>query len=96
MVIGDQCWNRLEGAVDGERTIMAAGDFVVTPTWSWHDHGNESDEPMIWLDGLDIPIVQLFDAGFAEDYADDEQPASRPIGDSPLRGAAGQSVIGLA
>ena len=35
-------------AVDGERTIMREGDFVITPTWTWHDHGNEFDE----ADGL--------------------------------------------
>src|SRR6516225_9290899 len=38
-------------AVDGERTIMREGDFVITPTWTWHDHGNESQKPMVWLDG---------------------------------------------
>ncbi len=30
-------------AVDGERTVMRAGDFVITPLWAWHDHDNESD-----------------------------------------------------
>lgn len=39
-------------AVEGERTIMAKGDFVLTPAWAWHDHGNELAKPMIWLDGL--------------------------------------------
>ena len=27
-------------AVDGERTTMRPGDFVITPSWTWHDHGN--------------------------------------------------------
>ncbi|MYD78070.1 MAG: cupin domain-containing protein, partial [Gammaproteobacteria bacterium] len=40
-------------AVDGEKTIMEEGDFVITPSWTWHDHGNDSTEPMVWLDGLD-------------------------------------------
>ena len=53
-------------AVDGERTKMQPGDFVITPSMTWHDHGNETDEPMFWLDGLDIPLVQFFDASFAE------------------------------
>ena len=44
-------------AVDGERTTMAPGDFIITPSWTWHDHGNDGDEPVVWLDGLDIPIV---------------------------------------
>ena len=42
-------------AVDGERTTMAPGDFIITPSWTWHDHGNDGDEPVVWLDGLDIP-----------------------------------------
>ena len=46
-------------AVDGERTIMREGDFVITPTWTWHDHGNDSPKPMVWLDGLDIPMVAI-------------------------------------
>src|SRR5919204_5386737 len=53
-------------AVDGERTYMSPGDFVITPSWTWHDHGNDSDRPMVWLDGLDIPLVSLLDAGFME------------------------------
>ena len=34
-----------EGAytqVDGEKTIMSPGDFVLTPFWTIHDHGNTS------------------------------------------------------
>jgi gentisate 1,2-dioxygenase len=44
-------------AVGGERTTMRAGDFVITPSWAWHDHGNEGSDPCAWLDGLDIPMV---------------------------------------
>ena len=44
-------------AVAGERTTMSPGDFVITPSWTWHDHGNDKREPMVWLDGLDIPLV---------------------------------------
>ena len=64
-------------AVDGERTTMRPGDFVITPSWTWHDHGNETQEPMVWLDGLDIPIVRLLDASFAEPGETDSQ-ADRP------------------
>jgi gentisate 1,2-dioxygenase len=72
-------------AVDGERTAMQPGDFVITPSWTWHDHGNETSEPMVWLDGLDIQIVKLLGASFAEGYPDDTQPVSRPEGDSFAR-----------
>ena len=49
---------------------MHPGDFIITPSWTWHDHGNLGidgvSEPVVWLDGLDIPMVRYFDAGFAE------------------------------
>jgi gentisate 1,2-dioxygenase len=72
-------------SVDGERTLMEPGDFVITPAMTWHDHGNHSSEPMFWLDGLDIPVVQFFDASFAEGLDEDEQPITRPVGDSYAR-----------
>ncbi|MEZ5476290.1 MAG: gentisate 1,2-dioxygenase [Thiolinea sp.] len=72
-------------AVNGERTLMEPGDFVITPPWAWHDHGNHSEAPMIWMDGLDIPIVSFFDASFAESYPEDEQPVTRTTGDSLAR-----------
>jgi len=72
-------------AVDGEKTFMHPGDFVITPSWTWHDHGNESDRPMVWLDGLDIALIQLLDASFAERYGEEAQPLTRPVGDSEAR-----------
>ena len=44
-------------AVDGEKIVMEPGDLVLTPAWTIHDHGNDTDVPMIWLDGLDLPLV---------------------------------------
>lgn len=72
-------------AVDGERHYMSPGDLVLTPAWTWHDHGGESQEPVIWLDGLDIPIVQMLDAGFAEELPAEQQQISRPEGDALAR-----------
>ncbi len=69
-------------AVNGEKTIMEYGDFVITPPMSWHDHGNETDAPMFWLDGLDIPLVSFLDASFAESLGEDEQPVTRDTGQS--------------
>lgn len=71
--------------VDGERTLMQPGDFVITPSMTWHDHGNETTEPMFWLDGLDIPLVQFLDASFAEGAQEDQQTVARPAGDSFAR-----------
>jgi len=69
-------------AVDGERTAMEPGDFIITPSMTWHDHSNETSEPMFWLDGLDIPMVQFFDASFVERLKDDQQAITKPDGDS--------------
>lgn len=65
-------------SVDGEKSYMDPGDFVTTPNWTWHDHGNEGDKCVIWLDGLDIPLVQSLETNFFEIYPDKQFPLSRP------------------
>jgi gentisate 1,2-dioxygenase len=72
-------------AVDGERTTMRRGDFIITPAWTWHDHGNLGNEPVVWFDGLDIPIVRFLDAGFAEKSDSAYQVVVRPEGDALAR-----------
>lgn len=72
-------------AVDGEKAVMRPFDLVLTPGWQWHDHGNTSAQPMIWLDGLDISIVLLFDASFAEHLPTSAHPETVPPGDTALR-----------
>ncbi|ARU15022.1 gentisate 1,2-dioxygenase [Croceicoccus marinus] len=69
-------------AVNGEKAIMHPFDLVLTPSWEWHDHGNPSGEPMIWLDGLDIPTVRLFDATFAEHLDEKVHPETAAPGAS--------------
>ena len=72
-------------AVDGERTYMHTGDFVLTPSWTFHDHGNDGQSPIVWLDVLDIPIVNMFDASFAEHRLEETQRPTRPEGDAVAR-----------
>jgi gentisate 1,2-dioxygenase len=72
-------------AVDGERTTMRRGDFIITPAWTWHDHGNLGEQPVVWLDGLDIPLVRFLDAGFAEKTEAAVQQPLRPEGDALAR-----------
>ncbi len=76
-------------AVDGEKTIMNPGDFIITPSWTWHDHGNDTNEPMIWLDGLDIPMINHFSSSFAEKLPKDSQNLVKPEGDSLARYGSG-------
>lgn len=65
-------------AVDGERSYMAPGDLILTPSWSWHDHGNDTSQPVIWMDGLDIPLVGSLEAMFFQFYEERQVPATRP------------------
>src|ERR1043166_8110329 len=72
-------------AVDGERTAMQTGDFALTPSWTFHDHGNLGSTPVIWLDVLDLPIVNMFDTSFAEHHPEETQPVARKDGDALAR-----------
>lgn len=72
-------------AVAGERHFMAPGDLILTPSWTWHDHGSEIDQPVIWLDGLDIPLLRYLDAGFAENFDGEQQQIAMPAGDALAR-----------
>jgi gentisate 1,2-dioxygenase len=84
---------RGEGAfttVDGDKCLMGRGDLVLTPPWTWHDHGHEGAEPMIWLDGLDLPLVAEMEATFFEPFDGDAQPVAKPVGDSESRYGLGQ------
>jgi len=69
-------------AVDGEKVTMSVGDFVITPSWTFHDHGNSSSEPMVWMDGLDVPLVELLDAQFMEKGSQETQHTSSTEGDN--------------
>jgi gentisate 1,2-dioxygenase len=72
-------------AVDGERVAMKPGDLILTPSWTFHDHGNPGADPVVWLDGLDIPITNFFDASFAEHHPEQSQPVARREGDALAR-----------
>ncbi|HTT81155.1 MAG TPA: cupin domain-containing protein [Stellaceae bacterium] len=68
--------------VNGERVPMYPGDLVLTPNWSWHDHANDTDAPMIWLDGLDTPLVRLLEAGFYEEHRQERQELGASVNTS--------------
>jgi len=55
-------------AVDGERVYMNEGDLVLTPSWTWHDHGNTTDKRVVWMDGLDLPLIQNLEGMFFQLY----------------------------
>src|SRR5687767_2821801 len=63
--------------VEGVRCDMEPGDLIITPAMRWHDHGHQGTEPVVWLDGLDIPLVRAFDASWASKMRP-AQPPSMP------------------
>jgi gentisate 1,2-dioxygenase len=66
-----------EGAfttIEGDKYVMRRGDLVVTPSMTWHDHGNEGREPVIWTDGLDSPVVRYLENLYMEEFPGDAQP----------------------
>lgn len=71
-------------AVDGEKAYMSARDLILTPNWRWHDHGNPSPDPVIWLDGLDIPTVRAMDGQFSERLDDAMHDETDPPGSNRL------------
>lgn len=64
--------------VDGDPVAMRRGDLLLTAGWRWHEHHNVADAPMVWLDGLDIPLVSGLDAGFFEFGPDEISDRSTP------------------
>lgn len=68
--------------VNGEPFPMETGDFITTPSLTWHDHYNGSDGPVIWLDGNDNPLIKYLEIGFGKRFAQSRQAHSRPVGSS--------------
>jgi gentisate 1,2-dioxygenase len=75
--------------VNGEPIPMLPGDLVLTPNWAWHDHANDTSGPMIWLDGLDAPLVRMLEAAFQEDFPLERQELTAARGLSQIKYGAG-------
>jgi gentisate 1,2-dioxygenase len=57
--------------VEGERCECRRGDIVFTPNGTWHDHGNDDPDPMIWIDMLDWPLMEYLDCVWVDqNYVD--------------------------
>lgn len=74
--------------VDGERFTMEPNDLVLTPQWSWHDHGNESGEPIVWIDGHDLPLLKSLNLLFFQKYNSRQQTVTRADGTARARAGA--------
>lgn len=74
VVEGEGVWT----VVNGDPVAMRRGDFLLTPGWHFHGHHNQTDQPMAWLDGLDIPLVHHTDTGFFEFGPDEVTDKATP------------------
>ena len=59
--------------VEGENITFGPGDMVLTPHDTWHNHGNQGNEPAINLSVLDVPLCETLSATYFEhDYREEE------------------------
>jgi gentisate 1,2-dioxygenase len=90
---GSGVWTRVEG----DAVAMGPGDLVLTPSWVWHEHHNSGEEPMIWFDGLDQPLIETLDAIFFEPGQDanvGREVPSRSRSEERYAGAPGLVPVG--
>jgi gentisate 1,2-dioxygenase len=78
--------------VNGVRIDMHPGDVLLTPSWCWHGHANETGETGYWLDFLDIPFIQLTEAMFFEPYPKGGLEAITSTGPTPMRIPSGAAL----
>ena len=64
---GEGVWT----VVGGDPVAMRRGDFLPQAGWNWHAHHNATEEPMAWIDGLDIPLQYITEAQFFEPGRDE-------------------------
>jgi gentisate 1,2-dioxygenase len=86
IINGSGSWS----TVEGDRVFLERGDFVLTPAWLWHDHGSKTDEPAVWMDGLDIPLNNYLDASFFEPYPGEAQEVTAALNETVLKYGIGQ------
>ena len=62
--------------VEGENIVFGPGDLVLTPHDTWHNHGNEGDQPAINLSVLDLPLAEVLNSlHFEHDYVEEAEGA---------------------
>jgi gentisate 1,2-dioxygenase len=69
-------------AVEGEKVVMHEGDLILTPSWQWHDHGNETNETVVWMDGLDVPLTKALNCIFFQMHGEQKFAQGKPVNGS--------------
>ncbi|MFN9746960.1 MAG: cupin domain-containing protein [Betaproteobacteria bacterium] len=65
--------------VSGEKCPMERGDLILTPTGEWHEHEHDGQDPVVWLDVLDLPLMFYAEVSYAVEGA--RQPVKPGRGD---------------
>jgi gentisate 1,2-dioxygenase len=91
VVEGEGVWT----VVDGDPVAMRRGDFLPQAGWHWHGHRNQSDRPMAWIDGLDIPFQYAVDATFFEFGPDAVETRETPEHSRSPAAHPGHAAAGL-
>lgn len=73
VVEGSGVWT----VIGGDPVPMNRGDFLPQAGWNWHAHHNATQQPMAWIDGLDIPFQYQNEAQFFEFGRDEISDAER-------------------
>lgn len=63
--------------VNGQQCVMEPGDLILTPNMTWHDHSNDGSAPIVWLDGLDFPLVAALHQVMQERFTERRQPIEK-------------------
>jgi gentisate 1,2-dioxygenase len=64
--------------IEGERCAASRGDLILTPNGTWHDHGNDGAEPVVWIDVLDFPLMEFLDCVWLDEaFSGETQGNSR-------------------
>ena len=79
--------------VRGEKLPMHRGDLILTPPGMWHEHGHDGNEPVVWLDALDLPLVYGVEASYCVD-GHKSQVITDPLNSSAVRFAQGGGLLG--
>jgi len=74
--------------VDQQKMVMEDGDLILTPSWAWHEHAHDGAEPMVWIDGLDVPFVQSLQVISFEPFPEKRMPLAEPRYDTSAYGMA--------
>ncbi len=65
--------------VEGERIEPRRGDLVFTPNGTWHEHGNNDAEPVVWADTLDWPLVDFLGSAWSRTDAERAAAHGNPV-----------------